>query len=108
MVVWGLTIFAMCGLILAIGYKTQDKEYLSLTSDLKEVATKYVKDKKISIKFNESSVVFVKDLINEEYIDDNKKIDEYCIKSVVLRKTLFSYKYTINIDCEKEEEVEEE
>ena len=107
MAVWGLTIFAMCFLILAIGFK-QDKDYAHLTSSLKDVTEKYIKDNNISIKLNNSSIVLVSDLINEEYIEEDEKIDEYCIKSVVVTKRIFGYKYEMNIDCKKEENNKEE
>ena len=56
-----------------------------------------MKDKKIDPKIGETNIIFVSDLLDEEYIDEVK--DEYCIVSVIHRQGLLFGKYKANKDC---------
>lgn len=103
MVIWGLIIFILWGVIIAIAYTKQDKVYNSLTADLKGVTKRYINKNNIDLKFNESYKVFIKDLEESNYINNDKKIKEYCIDSVVVTKNLFNYSYQINTDCDNKE-----
>ena len=98
MFIWGLLIFALWGVILLIAYKQRDTDYIEINNELKKVSEKYVSDKKIKIKFNESSKIYIKDLLEEEYIEEDKRIDDYCIDSVIVHKGLFGLDYQLYTD----------
>ena len=103
MVIWGLIIFILWGVIIAIAYTKQDKTYINLSADLKSVTKRYIEKSNIDLKLNESYKVFINDLEESNYINDKKKIEEYCIDSVVITKNLFNYSYQINSDCNNKE-----
>ena len=103
MVIWGLIVFMMFGIILMIGYKKQDKVFLELSANLETATKRYVKNKNIELKFNESSKIYVKDLIEEEYIEYDEDIEKYCIDSVIVTKGLLHDKYEVNENCEDKE-----
>lgn len=103
MVIWGIIIFIMWGVILAIGYSKRDKVYLSLTADLKDVAVRYINKKNIDLKLNESYKIYISDLEESNYINDDTKIKEYCIDSIVVKRNLIKYSYQFNEDCKNEE-----
>ena len=108
MVIWGFTIFALVFVILIIGFNKQDKDYNRLTTDLRVVAKKYIKDKDIKLGINESSVIFINDLIEENYLEEDEMINKYCIKSIVVQREIFRNIFKFNIECEKVEENKEE
>ena len=90
-------IVCLLGIILVIGYSKQDKTYITYTRGLRSACNQYMKDKNINPKMGETTVIFVSDLLEEEYIDEIK--DEYCIVSVIYRKGLIFGKYKANKDC---------
>ena len=102
MAIWGFTIFTLVSIVLIIGLKQQDKDYAKLTTDLRMVAKKYIGDKKIKLKINESSVIFISDLIEENYLKEDEKIDKYCIKSIVVQREVFRNIFKFNTECENE------
>ena len=103
MVIWGLIIFTLWGVILVIAYKEQDRTYINLTADLKDVAKRYINKKNIDLKINESYKVYINDLEEENYINSDENIEKYCIESIVITKDLFKYSYQINKDCNNKE-----
>ena len=103
MVIWGIIIFIMWGIILLIAYNKRDKVYLSLTADLKDVAIRYINKKNIDLKFNESYKIYISDLEDSNYINDDTKIKEYCIDSIVVKKNIIKYSYEFNMKCKDEE-----
>ena len=103
MVIWGIIIFIMWGIILLIAYNKRDKVYLSLTADLKDVAIRYINKKNIDLKFNESYKIYISDLEESNYINDDTKIKEYCIDSIVVKKNIIKYSYEFNMKCKDEE-----
>ena len=106
MVIWGLLIFSLWGVILLIAYKQRDTEYLEFENNMKKTVEVYIKKKKIDLKFNESTKIYIKDLIEEEYIkEDDENIKKYCVDSVVIYKGLLKTDYQLNMDCGSEEEL---
>ena len=103
MFVWGLTIFALCTIILMIGYKQQekDKDYLNLQSNLKQAARLYIKDHNINLGISESTKIYIEDLINEEYITKGDDIDKYCVESIVYSNGLLKDSFELNTNCEE-------
>ena len=100
MVVWGLVISSMLFLILMIGYKKQDRTYIKLTEDLKNASEKYIKDNNLGSKVGDSVIVFIRDLIEGNYIKENEVIDEYCIDGIIYTNDLIKDQYTIRTYCE--------
>lgn len=103
MFIWGLLIFSLWAIIIAIAYKEQDKEYINLTNDLKLVADRYIEKNNIDIKYNESYKIYIEELKESNYINDDTKIKKYCVDSIVVRKKLIKYSYKFNIECKDEE-----
>lgn len=101
MFIWGLIVFSIWGVILFLGFKNQDKEYINLTNDLKKATTQYLKKNNIRLKFNETYKVYVDDLVSEEYIDEEDKLEEYCIDSVAVSKGLILNDYEFNKECKE-------
>ncbi len=90
-------VVCLLGIVLVIGYSKQDKGYIEYTRGLRKACIQYMKDKKIDPKMGETNIIFVSDLLDEEYIDEVK--DEYCIVSVIHRQGLLFGKYKANKDC---------
>ena len=90
-------IVCLLGIVLVIGYSKQDKGYIEYTRGLRSACIQYMKDKNIDPKIGETNIIFVSDLLDEEYIDEVK--DEYCIVSVIHRQGLLFGKYKANKDC---------
>ena len=105
MFLWTFIVFLMLGTILFIGLQKRDKVYLDLSSSLEQITKKYVYKNNSSIKINDKKIVFIEELIDNNYIDEDikKNIDKYCIKSIVYTKGLLDDKYTINKECESKE-----
>ena len=98
-------VVCLLGIVLVIGYSKQDKVYLNYTRTLRSASKQYMKDKKIEAKMNDTTIIFVSDLLNEGYIDEIK--EEYCIVSVFYRKGLLFGKYEANKDCDMKIETNE-
>ena len=90
-------VVGILGIILVIGYSKKDKEYLTYSREVRRACEKYVADKKIDLKFNEATIIFMKDLLDENYISEIK--DKYCIYSVTYSKGFIFSKYKGNKDC---------
>jgi hypothetical protein len=90
-------VVCLLGIVLVIGYSKQDKGYIEYTRGLRSACIQYMKDKNINPKIGETNIIFVSDLLDEEYIDEVK--EEYCIVSVIHRQGLLFGKYKANKDC---------
>ena len=99
MFVWGFIIFTIWGVILFLGFKNQDKDYINLTNDLKKASTQYLKNNNINLGFNETYKIYTEDLIKDEYTNDEEKIEEYCIDSIAVSKGLIINDYKFNKEC---------
>lgn len=100
MFIWGLVIVGLCTVIFMIGYKEQDRDYISLSKELKTAGKSYVKDNRISTKIGDSVIIYVDDLIKGQYINENDKINDYCIEGVVYLNRIFIDEYDIKINCD--------
>ena len=103
MLIWGLIIVCLWTVIIAIAYKDQDRDFINLGAELKEVGIRYLDKKNINLKTNESYKIYMSDLEEENYIKTDEKIKEYCVDSIVITKDLFKYSYKINTECKNEE-----
>ena len=102
-----LIIVGIFAIIILIAYKKQDKGYISFSREVRSACEKYMSNRKDKIKINDSFVIYMKDLLDEELIKENKK--EYCVYSVIYTKGIFFDKYKANKDCNiKEENTTEE
>ncbi len=97
MMLQGFIIVFLLGVILVIGYSKQDREYISYTRELRTACIKYMKDNNTKLKFNETTIIFIDDLLKDEYITTTN--DKYCIYSVSYTKGLILGKYKANKDC---------
>ena len=100
MVIWGLVIVGLCTLIFMIGYNKQDRDYINYVSELKKAGKSYVNDNRISIKVGDSIIIYIDDLIKNQYIKEDKKIEEYCIEGIVYSNELLIDNYSIKKNCE--------
>ena len=98
MVIWGMVVVTLFLTLILIGVYKMDKVLWKLERDLKTSSKKYIKNKNIDIKFNNSYVVTIEELIDNDYIKKTESLDKYCIKSVIVSKNLF-YEYKVNKDC---------
>ena len=100
MFIWGFLVLSLWAIIILIAYKQRDTDYIELNNNLKNVASFYVKNHKIELKFNESSKIFIKDLIEDEYIKEDDNYKKYCIDSIIVHRGIFGLEYKLNEDCE--------
>ena len=100
MVIWGLIIVMLCALLLLIGYKERDTEYIDFQNSLKNATKLYIKDNGLSSK---NQLVFIKDLVENNYFNDEKDIKKYCAESVLYNETLIKDEFIINKNCESGE-----
>ena len=103
MFIWGLVIFGMCLIILMIGYKEQDRDYLKLSKEIKSAGKAYVHDNGINIKTGDSFVINIDDLINGQYVEEKEGLEKYCIEGVVYSNHVFLDDYELKINCENKE-----
>ena len=106
MALQGMIVVLLLSAIVLIWYNKQDKEYIAYTRDLRHACERYMADKKIELKPNQTAIIFLEDLLEQEYISEIK--DEYCIKSVTYTKELILGSYKANKDCTKVENNETE
>ena len=85
----------------------KDKEYIAVTSQLKEASLTYIKDKNMNLKINESVKIFIDDLVNDNYIKEDELLDKYCIDSIVVSRGLLKDDYVFNKDCKDNNNVGE-
>ena len=102
MVIWGMLVFIVIATLLIIGFNKKDKVLFRLEREIKISSREYIKDNKINIKFGESHVINISDLIDNNYIKVNDNLSKYCIKGVIVYKGLLLNEYTIEKECEKE------
>lgn len=102
MVIWGMLVFIIICTLLIIGFNKKDKVLFRLERELKVASREYVKDNKINVKFNETYVIKIDELIDKEYVRENDNLNKYCIKRVLVYKGLLLNEYTIEKECEKE------
>lgn len=100
MFIWGLVIVGLCTVILMIGYKEQDRDYLKLTKEIKTAAKEYVKDNRANVKTGDSIIIYINDLISGQYVEENDKIKKYCIEGVVYSNHIFIDDYEVKINCD--------
>ena len=101
MIVWFLIISLLLSTILFIHYSTLDFDLIKYEQELKKASYNYFKDNSMFPSLNESSVVYIDDLVEKGYINKNEKQEKYCIKSVEVINRLYVKMYTINKKCEE-------
>ena len=102
MIVWGMLIFLMCTLLLLIGFKYKDTDYMRLEIDLRNATKAYMKKNNLNPKISESVKVFIDELINDNYVNE-ESAKKYCIKSVTYSNGILVDDYEIEKECENEE-----
>ena len=104
MALWGVVIILILTAIYIIGYniknKEKDEEYIKLESSLKTATYSYLNKNNMVPGFNESQIVFIEDLIKDEYVKNEEEINKYCVKSIVFTNGLLKDDYNIIKECE--------
>ena len=103
MVIWGLIIFALCFVILMLGFKQKQTDYYIYTTSLKDAGKQYVKDFGIEPKIGDSIIIKIDDLIDGQYIKEDEKLEKYCIEGIVYTKGIISGSYSLKQSCEVKE-----
>ncbi len=103
MIIWGFIITIICACLIILGNIGSDYTLYKLEKNIKTSAREYLKDKKLVPNINESQVIYIKELIEEKYIDKDDNIEKYCIKDVKMINKILVDEYTIEKDCENKE-----
>lgn len=90
-------------LVCLIGVRQKDFTLSRLKSDIIKASKKYVEDNNINVEVSESIVIYINDLIGNDYITD-ENIEEYCISEVVIFNGILQDEYKVINNCEKNEE----
>ena len=100
MALWCLLVILFLTLILLIGLKEKDFNYIRFEFDLKRATKKYIDKNNITPKIASSIIVDVDDLVESNYIKKDK-VKKYCIKSVFFSNRILFDKYKIEKECEE-------
>lgn len=98
MFIWGSIIVLLCTLIFLIGYKEKDHELIDYQQSLKNATVLYIKNNNLS---NRKQIVFVEDLVKDNYIENDEKVDKYCVNSIVYTKGILMDDFVMNYNCKK-------
>ena len=99
MTVWISLIVLICGMLLILGYNLEDNK---IQREVKSAANNYIKDNNMTLSFGSASIVYLDELFEYKYLEDDDKYIDKCINSVVVTKGLILDDYQINILCEEE------
>ena len=83
MIIWGSLVVMICGMLVILGLNLEDNN--------------------IKLSVANATIIYINELVEDEYIKDSRKYDENCIQSVVVSKGLILNDYTINKECKNEE-----
>ena len=108
MFIQGIVIFALCSIVLIIGYKQKDTKLDDYSVIIQDAAKAYIHDNGIKPKLSQSYVVKIQDLIDGGYIKEDDKLKEYCITGVIYSNNLVKDTYSIEKNCEENKEQERE
>lgn len=96
---WVFIIVMLCGCLLLLGLNQKDKTLLRLETSLKFESGKFIRDNDIKLKPSESYIIFPDDLINDKYITE-ENINKYCIKKIIVKRSLVINLYEIVSECD--------
>ena len=100
MIIWGSLVVMICGMLVILGLNLEDNK---IERDLRSAVNHYIEDNNIKLSVANATIIYINELVEDEYIKDSKKYDENCIQSVVVSKGLILNDYTINKECKNEE-----
>ena len=100
MIIWGSLVVMICGMLVILGLNLEDNK---IERELKSAANHYIENNNIKLSMASATIIYVKELVKDEYIEDSKKYDEKCIQSIIVSKGLILNDYTINKECKNEE-----
>ena len=103
MVVQFFVVTCLILLICLIGVRQKDFTLSKLQNNIISATKQYIKDNNIEVELSNSVVVYINELIDNEYITD-ENIEEYCISEVVVFNGILQDEYRIVKNCEKKEE----
>ncbi|NLC47894.1 MAG: hypothetical protein GX758_00855 [Tenericutes bacterium] len=102
MFLWGSIVVLICAFLIVLSNSQKDKVLLRLERDVKTATKEYVANENLEPKFNESTVVYIEQLLEKKYLKDEELLNEYCINRITFTKGLVIDKYIIIKECEKE------
>ena len=102
MVLWAVIVVMLLTAIFLIGYNKRDKKYIELEKKLNDATYLYLKNNDMIPETDESVIVFVSKLVEEEYIKYDEELEKYCIESITFTKGLVKDKYEIVKYCKDE------
>lgn len=99
MFIWGLIVVLICGFLVYLAKKDEDKVYINIENDIISATKTYVNDKDLMPNIGKSVVISVDELILNNYIEYKEDIDKYCLNNIVATKGIIDSEYKINKDC---------
>lgn len=100
MFIWGFIVVLICGYLVYLGKKDEDRIYLKMENNIFDATKLYINDKELVPDIGYSVVVNIDELILNEYIEYSEDIDKYCLNNVVVSRGIINSSYKMNINCE--------
>lgn len=99
MFIWGTIVVLICGFLVYLAKKDEDKVYINIEKDIINATKTYINDKDLTPDMGKSVVISVDELILNNYIEYKEDIDKYCLNNIVATKGIIDSEYKINKDC---------
>ena len=97
--VWGLIVVLICGFLVYLGKKDEDKVYKNIEKELLSATKTYVSDKDLMPDVGYSVIINVDELILNDYMEYSDTIDKYCLNNIVVSKGIIDSEYKVKTDC---------
>lgn len=102
MFLWGFVVLLICSFLLIMGNIGKDYNLFLLEKEIKHSSRDYLKDKNRYPSVNNTEVVFIDELVDNEYIKENEDYNKYCIKSIEVNNKIFIDKVEVIKECKSE------
>lgn len=97
--VWGSIVALICGFLVYLGKKDEDKVYKNIEKELVSATKTYVSDKDLMPNVGYSVMINIDELILNNYIEYSDTIDKYCLNNIVVSKGIIDSEYKVKTDC---------
>lgn len=104
MVVQFFTVTCLILSICLIGVKQKDFDYDKLRKELVSACKEYMADKHIETALSNSFVVYIDELIENNYIKKSDELDKYCVSEIVYFNGILQDDYKVINNCEESKE----
>jgi hypothetical protein len=91
-----------------IGYKSQDRDYIAYSKELRVACKSYIKDNRLDVKIGETIIIYKDDLLNGQYIKEDENLEKYCIEGIAYSNNLIIDEFEIRKNCEDKNTENEE